>query len=523
MPENLQWKQLNEFQGLWEQDPGAAPAGAATEMTSCYPSHGVGLIPAFRNTALDGVSTGAGDGQTPSGLRVMGMFADYPVTRTNDWTWETDLWVAAVPSGTLSNIRFYRLKHPQSGSWQMYFQETPETIPVRNFALFGNYRPLASPSAAKIVVAASWHNKKYFFPDPATPTTDSTKTAYTHASSTPGPDGFCVHQGRLVWVEPFTASHTSGAKFPDLDLLRFTNVGGTPPPPTDAGSDNFAYVAGSSGLPITALISSDVDDLFVLKLDAAYLLQGSLSGPIPEPRIVRLANVPGGPAQRPAVTPWGVAYGVELGPIVFWRGGAGVQSISDGLAPGFWNGKEATSIFSGYLESSMNQFLFVPNGYVWDSRTQAWFKHADLVTGVAKYFTYDPTFQQMFWAGSTDGAQIGKMTPGDKAGTARVTSWQWTAAPLAPETSRPFDVREVELIVNTWDGTSVTYAVTVGSETHSAAITSTTPVILRFVFHSHVDSLKVRVTSTATGSNSAGVLREVRVGYRARGPATRAS
>lgn len=497
---NLEWVTLREFRGLWEQTITTPPLGAATQLDNCHPvASGEGIMPAFKTVGLPAL---------PDNLvGIAGIFIDGPIS-ANVVT--HDLWAGGTLASDINSVRFFRLHGEDPGvapsgfkaTWQTYHthvQADGLNCPRIEFASF---RPSTANTAQPVVVAANSYRRNngyiHLFPDPASPALDSALLMRSSQA-----EAMVQFNHRLVWAESRTASHTARGTARDANTLMWTDRGATAVP-----AANFAVLSATDPSWIAFLANVDVDDLFVMKFSGAYLVQGDLGAA----RQVKLANVPGAPQQVPAVSPWGLIYGVASGPVVAWQGGAGAESISQELNPDFWSSPfpSGGAHFGGFEWGG--PFLFAPNGYVWDSRTKAWWKHSDLSD--ARLFSAIRNEGVVVSAGSGAAGNFKRIDISDDGG--RVSSWTWRSTALAPPSHRPYEVREVELLVRNWNGVDqTTFTVTIGGEAHVATLpVGTTPRLLRFHFHAHQqDALQVTVAASA-GAGQAGILKEIKVGHR---------
>lgn len=119
-----------------------------------------------------------------------------------------------------------------------------------------------------------------------------------------------------------------------------------------------------------------IDQLFVVKHYGGGAL---IAGDLPSPTITRLPYIEstGGLICKGTHTPVGFVYGSDNG-IFTWQGGDASQKLSPQLDGFFWDHTNASALeqYAGARGrmAYWNALVFVPNNYVYDVETQAWWQ-----------------------------------------------------------------------------------------------------------------------------------------------------
>lgn len=506
MPENLKYVKLDSFLGL-SQRP-FPPFGSASQMSGCYPlPQSQGLYPAHAVTALPN-TPGATD------TAAVGLFSDGPIASAAYNATVADLWACCGDSAAPDTAHYYRLHgNPGNASqydaaWQDYLDHTDAGNGPPTRVDFWPYRDSLATSVQPILIAVNEHRQTsgvgylYFFPDPGSPATDSNLLWLTsHA------EDMVQFSQRLFWAEVYANSHTaSGSEF-DANTFAFTDPGAN----SIAATSPTILSGTDQGRP-AFIVPVDVSDLLIMKETGAYMLQGDPAAT----RLVRLPNVVPGTQQFVSQTPWGLAYGATDGPVCLYNGG-GSQSISPGMNPGFW--QNVVGQVAGGFDWA-GDHLFCPNGFCWDSRTSAWWQHPGLAA--AALFTDYRGIGNSRLIFSTTAKNYGEILAVTDT-SPRVSTWTWTSWPLLRPTHRPVEVREVQLVVQSMTpGDQITVTCSLpdqrgSTETHAVTLHADSPELIRFNFSTEAAAITPTVTIAASsGSNQAGMLDELQIGYRDR-------
>ena len=221
----------------------------------------------------------------------------------------------------------------------------------------------------------------FHYPDPATPgfatywVNGVSTFNYSHPTA---PTLLITHQDRTVVVERYYSVFGTNATV-GRDVVFYTGVNDpkqlfttSRPFRTEFGSEN------TSGIGVIASISSD-RLLIVKHAGGGYLVTGDLNNPTITrlPFIESTYNV----SSYPALTPMGLVYGTRNGVFV-WAGGETTEKLSNQIDGHFWDVTKVNGGSSGstkYGQSSgrftwWHPWVMVPNNYMLDSRTRAWWR-----------------------------------------------------------------------------------------------------------------------------------------------------
>jgi hypothetical protein len=170
----------------------------------------------------------------------------------------------------------------------------------------------------------------------------------------------------------------------------------------------------------------------------------------------------------------------------------------------------------GYLEG----FIFAPGGYVYDTRTKAWFQQDSIADTM--FCWPDPSYGEMYCAGLGTGFDVQKFTLAGihraSAGT-RSSSGVIQTVEYADKNGRNIAIREVQVFAQAFAAS--TFKVELIDETDSSVVTryNTTPGarrgMLRFLFpETKSEYLSVKITPSANdGSSEAPAVERIRIGF----------
>jgi hypothetical protein len=183
------------------------------------------------------------------------------------------------------------------------------------------------------------------------------------------------HQDRVVAFGLYESNFGDSSTAVFADTIGYTgplNVTRTDSP---GGAGALAYLAENPTL-VGAAASLTADELFIVKhYGGAVLIRGSLD----VPTIHRLPMVEStyGITCHPVVTPIGVVYGTRNG-IFVYAGGDNAQRLSTQLDGFFWDHRLDPDNERYYGNRGRfgywNGFVCVPNNYLFDTRTGAWWR-----------------------------------------------------------------------------------------------------------------------------------------------------
>lgn len=129
-----------------------------------------------------------------------------------------------------------------------------------------------------------------------------------------------------------------------------------------------------------AAASMNGSELFLVKQNGGGTI---VRGNIATPQLTDYPSVPStkGAANIPVVTPDGLVYGTRDG-VVLWKGADQFTSLSPQLEGWFWKPSDGSTDDIDYNAAHgkfnySHPFVFAPNGWVFDTRTNAWFRLED--------------------------------------------------------------------------------------------------------------------------------------------------
>lgn len=213
-----------------------------------------------------------------------------------------------------------------------------------------------------------------------------------------------AHQGRVVIPDRRRSAPAFGTDSRDPpdhgfidDLLFFSDYNlplqdfAATPLATDKGQTNAAFESFPQAtyevynkLLVAEDRISEFGTIGVVTIDQLFLVKhyggGALvSGDLDEPTVTRLPYIEstGGLICKGTHTPIGFVYGSDNG-IFTWQGGDASQKLSPQLDGFFWDHTNASALeqYAGARGrmAYWNSLVFVPNNYVYDVETQAWWQ-----------------------------------------------------------------------------------------------------------------------------------------------------
>ncbi len=220
-----------------------------------------------------------------------------------------------------------------------------------------------------------------------------------------------------------------------------------------------------------------------------------LQGDITDPTIVQMGEGihPGGSGiQDFGRTPEGIAF-IATDGYVYLTDGHSFRNISQQLG-GF---NQSGQVVSPGDTNFLNEFLFGPYGYVYHFPTQSWFKQTQL-TGL---FHNVERYTRTIWGpvGTSTNFTLKKLSP--YPDSARLNSWSAKTAPLRSDDGRQLEIREVELVVESYDA-NAQLQVTVGGTTLTKTLATAGRQDVSFLFKERGEVLDIRVVSTAGNANN---------------------
>lgn len=191
----------------------------------------------------------------------------------------------------------------------------------------------------------------------------------------------CAHQGRVVSA---SVGETSGIFLETVvhTALDYTPVGRI------GDTSNFLNMIIGQDEPdqIQVLASLTADELFCVKTRGGGI---SIRGDLDRPQVIRLPHVEstGGAFARGIACPIGFVYGSVNG-VFLYTGGEVTQKLSTQIEGWFWNNHHDTPAGFTFGVSQgrfgwFDPFVCVPNNYLYDTRTQSWWRLEEPGDGTA--------------------------------------------------------------------------------------------------------------------------------------------
>jgi len=290
------------------------------------------------------------------------------------------------------------------------------------------------------------------------------------------------HQGRLCSVTD--NSPDVFGSVPVYDSLLGYGIPLDPNVIAGGGTKGAMQVNRGALRRIGCMASLTADELFIVGMQGGAML---VRGDMANPTIVQLPYVEStfGLAMYPAISPIGVVYGSRNG-IFVWSGGDTSKKLSRQIDGFFWNHMGSVET-KDYIATRgrfayWNPYVCVPNNYIYDTDTDAWWRLCapstnasipyniycvDGRTGVMYAFPYKLT---------------GNNTAAGKNNTVYDTydpavlgaSYSWRSQPLVQSRDRNFTIQQVELVATNPTTTTSTVTVTLEGIDDAGALTSRT-------------------------------------------------
>lgn len=495
MPVNthLRVVEITDFSpGLWENAAWLMPANAWQEMTDCYPQPGGGLRAFFKGTDLSvsGIAN-------ISKERVIGLHARGGVPLRSgaagdgvDRYLATYLFDSAAASGSRARPRLYRMDgsngettwtqiYDTSGTTEFAFAANDNNAPQK--ASFRFFRlNSGSPNDKYVLMVLRYVGSdsglwRLNYNDLSS-AQKAIKLTTTTAGSVDGAGAIATAQARVL----VAASNSERIAWSNPGTVTFSAA-------------NYLDIEPNQDLPvILALHPQAPSDLIVMKEGAPWIV---VQGDITDPTVVQMGEGvhPGGSGiQDFGRTPEGITF-IATDGYIYLTDGHTFRNISQQLA-GF---NQSGQVVSPGDTNFINEFLFVPGGYVYHLPTQSWFKQTQL-TGL---FHNVERYTRTIWGpiGSGPGFTLKTLSPWPD--TARLSTWSAKTAPLRSEDGRQLEIREVELVVESYDS-NAQISVTVGGTTVTKTLASAGRQDVSFLFKARGEVLDIRIVSTAGSSSN---------------------
>lgn len=262
------------------------------------------------------------------------------------------------------------------------------------------------------------------------------------------------HQNRLVAMVVSEFTRVNGPNITSNENIVFSTPPGVLFDFESSGANTFGEqvtfeIQNATGY--TAWASITANQLLLIKGRGAVLITGSLESPT----VVALPKVTGNATCLGAMSILGYIYPTAKGSVYAWQGDDTSVNMSPFLDTGFCDYDDASKR-KGHTGSCVawNDFVLMPNEWVLDERTAAWWRLSDPVqdTGFGNRIRYwDVPAGQVF--NNTDAAYgcVGKYQEPHEGVICRLeadtlaSTYYWRSAPIVLDTSHYIQLREIGL------------------------------------------------------------------------------
>ena len=393
--------------------------------------------------------------------------------------------------------------------------------------------------AGPVVVAWVVDGYAQFFPDDTNLTVNASRYMPGDRSDPSNPGGLCSpdalvgHQLRAV-IFPLTLSPIGVNQIiPTNESMLWTATNNLTKigsyyydVSTTAASTNYFNILGGSDKPsrYECMESLTADELLLIKsYGGAMMIRGSLN----DPTVVNLPYVhsAGFSMNRGCVSPKGFIYPVDGGGLWLWEGGDVSSHITPQMNSDFWRpapyapAGTTTENGWGYAGTTCalwDQWVLLPNNYLWDSETNGLWRIDDTSTVIMHRWAVD-------WRGLyAYGAPTGFIDENDTAiyGYNRLTptdSFSWQSHPMPFSIEQEVTLRQA-VIVATGSGTvaiTVTSAEDTTGQTATVTLDSTADPCVRTIdLDVQGSHIVVRVVSMGEDTDTpAPTIHSIRLGH----------
>lgn len=462
---HLEWTVIDDFSpGLYLVPGTKHPLGSASDQTwRCIGGVNGALIPGPRSTyAIDHAPYEADpddletqdkkywiDGFATNPVPVYGGLGNpYPGPDQDN----NELWFGfEYYSNDEAHLRVakYRFNRSNPGErWQdIYSSDTPGnatqyTRPRRCF--FASGRTIATggnPDQAGVPVMA-W---TFDLADAARISPDPDSTGSISSAAMPAPTGGNVyrvvsHQGRMVLTPLSLYGQGSSQVGVTTESMYWTEFNDLRTLDTDLGGLYYKVIFGHENPNGYAdMHSLTADELLAFKTKGGALLW---RGDLDDPTVHTLPNVmsPGFAMSKGTPSPIGYAYCVQGSGLWVWGGGDVSEHLSPQMPANFWRpvDDEAGYYWKDTNLCSWNEWIILPNGYLYDTTTRAFWRYAR-----HRFYFHDTSWDHR-WMYATlsrfDHEDRFVAYRWDKLQRAR--SFRWTSNVMPASISRKINVRE---------------------------------------------------------------------------------
>lgn len=292
----------------------------------------------------------------------------------------------------------------------------------------------------------------------------------------------------------------------DVETLRWSDSQSVSSFPSANNLPVQASRQGNGIMSITAFAPSDL--LIGARYSPWVLVEGDITDPVV--RSMSDARTVGW-GQRAAVTEHGLAF-VSPNQGIFITGtGESFQDISTQLDRSTFvsaSGGLIGDVGGGNL-AYIGPFLLAPHGYVYDERTESWYRLSDLIGAKDHFHSWADINNRQFFVATGDVAY--KLWTYDSKESSRAVSGTWKSAPLRSPDGRQIEIREVQIATRSYN-TGSTITVTVNGTARAATLEASKSQTVSFLFKERAEVLDVQVAVASNGSAEAPSIEAVRIG-----------
>jgi hypothetical protein len=341
-----------------------------------------------------------------------------------------------------------------------------------------------------------------------------------------------THQGRVCWSSLVTPPSPALSGYGDVwntsaaapfatfsdDLIVFHDKNAAQKYDTA-----FNYLQIDSRIPdmCGAIASMNQSDLFIVKAQRGGVI---IRGDLLQPTVTIVPGVvPTGPyPHTPVVTPLGMVYGTPFG-IFAWNGGDVSQNISPLLEGPQWliAGTHEPTVRSPLTSvgkfSYKYPFIYAPNNWIMDVRTNGWFRsNQPADQGGISFGHWTAGTTNRVYGAPLEIPRTGTYANYAYAGFANdkgATSWSWRSQPLVRTRNRYLKFREVNVVLQGVGTVAVTLIGPDGTSTVTFTVNSTRPVVFSEPISLEGTDIEVKIVATNGVGNDAPTLRRMSLGY----------
>lgn len=477
---HLTWAEIRDFSpGLWEASDWLVPPGGAQTLTDAYPQSGGGLRAWFKPTTLASAGIGASE-------RIIGFFAYGAPHRTLP-TDAVDYYCVTYHSSTFVP-RIYRWDQTDAAEtqWRLMATLTAGANNSPQQVRFHAYVLTAGTIRIHASIGYSGSNTGIWA---ATQTLAGAAQVWAKLANSSGIGPMVIHQSRLCEAQGSKVYYT-GAGDETINTANFVNV------------EPQRNLSG-----VRAMLATAPGDLLVATEGSVWAsVQGDIAS-APTVRTMSEGHPAGYYRQGLADTGQGIAFQENHGGTFLTDGGSSFARIDSQLvAP---TSTSATIVTIGDL-AFIKQYLVTPHGYVWDQETKAWFKSSWL-SGASKgtVLFAERRLNNLFAVLDNSATIYTFPVPGT-----RVNSYTYKTPSLRNDDGRQVEVRQVQVILKSYVGTS-SVTVTVNGTARTVGSIAAGRQALSFLFRERAEVLDVTVApSSGDSSTEAPSIEAIRIGHR---------